>query len=67
MNVKLTLINKNYITKTQLKLGDSIIIDIANLNTTIGSSKISEAIKLQHGKICTNVGCGGYIWERSKV
>jgi hypothetical protein len=68
MKVKLTLINKNYVSRTKLELGDSIILELANLNTSAGENAIAEAIKTQHGKtVSGGVGSSGDIWERSKA
>jgi hypothetical protein len=68
MKVKLTLINKHYESRTKLELGDSIVLELSNLNTTAGESAIAEAIKTQHGKtVGGGVGSGSDIWERTKA
>jgi hypothetical protein len=66
MKVKFTLKKRNPLLK--INPGDSVILELSNLNTVPANGQLKEAIESQHNvSLSTSPSSGSDYWEKQKV
>lgn len=66
MKVKFTLKKRNPLLK--INPGDSVILELSNLNTVPANGQLKEAIESQHNvSLSTSPFSGSDYWEKQKV